>query len=297
VDAAMDEHLTDLERLGAPRTLLTLFAEEDHLNFLVIEKLDGDGRLFTDFQNISGQPPFLLKWIGNGIPIGNQFTNIGEGEYKLVLTDARSCSDTATVNIKSPFQFNYNALKDEYATKYNTSIPFNVLQNDANVGNHAVNVVIATPPNGRMIYSQTNGKGTYTPNLKFFGKEIVQYIVCSAECPESCDTSTVEFNVESPCNDKTNLKLPNIIFPNASGINRYFHVEAIEKCPAAFGPKPSSLKVFNRWGDLVYSSHEYKNDWDGENNKGQPLPDGTYYYLLDMGSQGGPVKGWVVIMR
>ena len=45
------------------------------------------------------------------------------------------------------------------------------------------------------------------------------------------------------------------------------------------------LKIFNRWGSLVYASSDYKNEWGGEANQGvkvigdgQGLPDGTYFY-------------------
>lgn len=45
------------------------------------------------------------------------------------------------------------------------------------------------------------------------------------------------------------------------------------------------LDVYNRWGNLVYKSGDYKNDWDGRGNQqgrllGDDLPDGTYYYLV-----------------
>ncbi|MBK8280183.1 MAG: gliding motility-associated C-terminal domain-containing protein [Saprospiraceae bacterium] len=147
-----------------------------------------------------------------------------------------------------------------------------------------IDVEIQEPQNGRIIYSSTSGKGTYTPNPKFSGKEILKYTVCSTICPTDCKSSTIEFEVESPCSDRNSLVLPNVIFPDSpSRDNRYFIVEALIDCPDAFGPKPTKLTVYNRWGDLVYRNDDYKNDWEGTNTQGQPLPTGTYYYLLDLG--------------
>ncbi|MBK9932005.1 MAG: gliding motility-associated C-terminal domain-containing protein [Saprospiraceae bacterium] len=124
------------------------------------------------------------------------------------------------------------------------------------------------------------------------------YKVCPMGCIDACRTSTVEFDVLPPCSDRNSLVLPNVIFPDSpSGDNRYFIVEALKDCPDAFGPKPTKLTVYNRWGDLVYRNDMYKNDWDGTNTQGQPLPTGTYYYLLDLGSVSAPIKGYVVIMR
>lgn len=44
-----------------------------------------------------------------------------------------------------------------------------------------------------------------------------------------------------------------------------------------------SLKVFNRWGEIVYLSSPYLNDWDGTCNQGGPiggkkLSDGVYFF-------------------
>ena len=46
-----------------------------------------------------------------------------------------------------------------------------------------------------------------------------------------------------------------------------------------------SLEVFNRWGNLVFRSAMYQNEWDGKGNQpnniiGEDLTDGTYYYIV-----------------
>jgi gliding motility-associated-like protein len=45
-----------------------------------------------------------------------------------------------------------------------------------------------------------------------------------------------------------------------------------------------TVKVFNRWGNEVYSSLDYKNDWRGKgisNFLGEDIPEGTYYYVVE----------------
>ncbi|MEZ4951738.1 MAG: gliding motility-associated C-terminal domain-containing protein, partial [Saprospiraceae bacterium] len=60
---------------------------------------------------------------------------------------------------------------------------------------------------------------------------------------------------------------------NGDQINDYFTILGIENHPN------NELLIFNRWGNLVYETESYKNDWDGTFN-GTALPDGTYYYIF-----------------
>jgi len=61
----------------------------------------------------------------------------------------------------------------------------------------------------------------------------------------------------------------NVFTPNGDGFNDFFVIKNIEYFPG------SRLLIFNRWGETVYESNDYKNDWDG---LGQPA--GTYFYVF-----------------
>ena len=72
--------------------------------------------------------------------------------------------------------------------------------------------------------------------------------------------------------------VPGGFSPNQDGMNDYFVIR-----------RPSQtiiqLEVFNRWGNLIYRSADYKNDWNGRTNQpgnilGPEIPDGTYYYII-----------------
>lgn len=64
--------------------------------------------------------------------------------------------------------------------------------------------------------------------------------------------------------------VPNIITPNGDGKNDYFKIKNIEKLES------SKLRIYNRWGKLIYSSDNYQNNWDGDG-----APDGVYFWFLD----------------
>jgi gliding motility-associated-like protein len=56
------------------------------------------------------------------------------------------------------------------------------------------------------------------------------------------------------------------------------------------------VQVFNRYGQIVFESKGYTVPWDGT-KKGQPLPFGTYYYIIEPGSGLKPVTGYVTIIK
>lgn len=85
------------------------------------------------------------------------------------------------------------------------------------------------------------------------------------------------------------LKIFNVITPNNDGINDVFKIVNLEM------HQPCKLIIFDRWGMEVYNSNDYKNDWDGE-YKGQKLPAGTYYYILETKDKLA-IKGAINIIR
>jgi gliding motility-associated-like protein len=84
------------------------------------------------------------------------------------------------------------------------------------------------------------------------------------------------------------IEIPNIITPNSDGRNDVFKIKNIEKL------EWSRLRIFNRWGKLIYVSENYKNDWDGNG-----AADGVYYYILDYKTyfRTDSAHGTVTIMR
>lgn len=77
--------------------------------------------------------------------------------------------------------------------------------------------------------------------------------------------------------------------PNADGDNDVFYIGNIEKYP------DNNLKIYNRYGKLIYSATNYNNSWDGT-YLGNLLPTGTYFYILNDGKD-TLHKGSVTILR
>jgi gliding motility-associated-like protein len=66
------------------------------------------------------------------------------------------------------------------------------------------------------------------------------------------------------------IVVPNVITPNGDGKNDVFYIENIERI------EQSTLRIYNRWGAVVFKAENYKNTWDGEN-----LADGVYFWRID----------------
>jgi gliding motility-associated-like protein len=69
------------------------------------------------------------------------------------------------------------------------------------------------------------------------------------------------------------LFVPSAFTPNNDGLNDVFHIRMV--CPIRhFG-----IKVFNRFGQVVYTSYYLNQGWDGKFN-GEPVDIGTYLYEI-----------------
>lgn len=85
-------------------------------------------------------------------------------------------------------------------------------------------------------------------------------------------------------------EVPTGFSPNGDGQNDAFIIRSIK------GQQGTELRVFNRWGNLMYSTDDYQNDWTGIGPSGQPLADDTYYILVRF-NNGREYNGYLVIKR
>jgi gliding motility-associated-like protein len=100
------------------------------------------------------------------------------------------------------------------------------------------------------------------------------------------------------CGDNCPLyTLPNVFTPNSDQANDLF-------IPFPYrGVKEIDLKVFNRWGQVVFTTTDPAIRWDGTlNNEGEPVPDGVYFYACTVvfkhltGSIPEVLKGYVHLL-
>jgi len=178
------------------------------------------------------------------------------------------------------------AIDDIASTEQNKIALIAVLDNDIFTANPEVGIITPSA-NATIAIVQENGRDviSYEPNEGFCGADSLTYRLCTS--PDLCSNiATVRIDVECSAPD---VKVYNGFSPNNDNINDLFVVEGLD------GTVNDKISIFNRWGNLVFSSVNYQNDWNGTWN-GEDLPDGTYFYIIDDGS-GNEHHGYIQLHR
>jgi len=82
-------------------------------------------------------------------------------------------------------------------------------------------------------------------------------------------------------------KIPKGVSANNDGDNDFFELSNLNV---------KKLQIFNRYGMVVYTKNNYTNEWNGQSDNGNEVPEGTYYYVVEQNS--GKVRvGWVYLIR
>ncbi|MCL4281924.1 MAG: gliding motility-associated C-terminal domain-containing protein [Flavobacteriales bacterium] len=121
--------------------------------------------------------------------------------------------------------------------------------------------------------------GSIAPVFTVPGHYPVMLTVTSAD---GCSSTYTYVQVVIP----TEIVVPNVFSPNGDGENDALVFEGGQYFPN------TSLKVYNRWGQAVFASGNYKNTW----SPGKELPEGTYFFILRL-ADGREFTGHVTLLR
>ena len=124
-------------------------------------------------------------------------------------------------------------------------------------------------------YARTSVKGLSLNENKYL------WTVKNGVCPASTDTVIITVH---------DLVIPTLITPNMDGKNDYFVIRGLN------AKGKVELVIFDRRGVQVYKNVNYDNLWNGVDFKGDPLPDDTYFYVIQTENDKS-LSGYVVIRR
>lgn len=199
------------------------------------------------------QAPYQISWSNGDTGVASD--SLSAGSYTVEFTDANGCSDSLVVTISEPDSLN------AFVTSSSTIAGYAVSENGSCDG-----WIEVVPEGGTADYTYlwSNGStGNYTSGLCAGAYGVV--ITDANGCTISRTVSLTE---------PLALDMPNAFSPNGDGDNDAFEVHGLDAYP------DNDIVIFNRWGNVVFEKEGYQNDWKGENNQSEPLPDATYFVIL-----------------
>ena len=262
-----------------------------------------NGTILSGGGNSDGSVTVSWSDIGPG-KVNVAYTNTcNERSVKSLNVTVASCSDlTITNTVSNP------------TPNFGEQITFTVTVNNVGQGNFINTLVSDLLPSGYDLVSSNTTLGSYDPKTQIWtiptlnaGQSVTLTIVAEV-LPSGNYTNVATIEISTPLDTDTSnnsasvtvepicLTVYNEFTPNNDGANDLFRIDCIESYPN------NELKVYNRYGSLVYSKQHYENDWDGTANvsgvvnRGDMLPTGTYFYVITIGD-GTAKKGWLSIMR
>ena len=278
-----------------------LTVEEDNVlttNLLINDNDANGGGLVA---NLTEEPKFGTATLStNGELIytpQENFNGVDELIYQVCDATAPTFCDTARVIINViPVNDTPVAINDTLSTTNDDLLMSNVTENDYDPdGTLDATVTPLENPVHGTLNMNADGSFTYMPEEFYVGLDQFRYQLCDAQDPTLCSEALVIIQVQPGL-----LIIPKGFSPNGDNNDDEWAIRGIESYPQ------NSVTVFNRWGNLVFKTKSYNNSglklWSGEANQGtraggNKLPDGTYFYVIDLGDGQKPYSGYVVLKR
>lgn len=256
---------------------------------VMVDVIENDSMRGADTFRITKNPKYgnasfdannALAYQSDGVFCGGVDTLIYE------ICNRNGC-DTAVVYVKiicdlaaglSPIAEN-----DKATTLINVPVGVSIFQNDSTRGGKIDS--LKQPRNGTVALNG-NTQIYYVPKFDFWGRDTFSYTICNAN---GCSTAQVYVYV----NPGDSLVVYSGFSPNNDRVNDRLILRGIENYPN------NEVIVYNRWGNEVFRRKGYTNDegWEG-NWKGFNVPDGTYFYLIQLNDEKKQVKtGYLQILR
>jgi gliding motility-associated-like protein len=248
---------------------------------------------FGDPDPVFSNPPAgnKINWYdgsGSGTSIGTQFPG--------------SPFDPFLGVPPSPGNYIFHITQINAATSSCESFPFSINVDVYNSPTVSAGADVSICP-GYSTRLQASGAGSYVwtpagaldnamvPDPLALPSQTTLYITVGTDALSGCSSSDSVF-VYIDSLSACGLVVYSGFTPNGDNNNDFWYIDGILNDPE------NVVSVFNRWGDKIWERKNYDNmitRWDGQNYKGEILPDGTYYYLIKFKDE--KLKGWVELTR
>jgi gliding motility-associated-like protein len=214
--------------------------------------------------NLWGNPPYSYFW-DNGEILAH--ANICPGSHWVEVTDDGGCI------VREDFDIDPLLI---------TLDPAEFII-ECNLENLDVDIIAdAAGGTAPYTYAWSNGSTENSINLSLSPGNYSVVIIDNNACTE--DTSFTIATISAEC-------VPNVFTPNGDNINDTWNLES------TFLYSDSEVRIYGRYGRLIFQSVGYSTPWDGKNENGNDVPEGAYFYSIEIGLGFDAIKGSVTIIR
>lgn len=189
-----------------------------------------------------------------------------------------------TVNIF--YQIPPIARNDQALVSYAGVVTINMVNNDDTPETYTIDIVRA-PEFGNLI-PRIDENFDYRAYANYVGNDFYTYRICAVGCPNLCAEARVDIRI----GDDSDCAIPTIITPNDDGTNDVFFIPCLS---SNLFPN-NKVTIFNEQGSAVFEESPYQNNWKGT-YRGEDLPVGTYFFVVDFADGSTPKTGFVIIKR
>lgn len=230
----------------------------------------------TDFNFTSATTAQTVTWdfgdntAGNGLTPNHCYGNAGTYDVSVAVTDINGCSGTymfPAAVVVYPLPQAAFTVDPPILTSLNPLLNFSDQSSGATVFNWDLGDGTTS--------TDANPSHTYIPGTILTDYITIQLIVANQY---GCsDTVYRDIQVQN----LTTFYMPNAFTPNNDGVNDYYF-------PKGYGIGRMYTQIYNRWGELVFSSQDMYASWDGKDQRtGDLCQEGVYVYVVDIQDQYG----------
>jgi gliding motility-associated-like protein len=97
---------------------------------------------------------------------------------------------------------------------------------------------------------------------------------------KGCVTTVTNSDTPLSYEDYFTLRIPNVFTPNGDGDNDQFRISVPGKIYECV-----DLNIYNRWGQLMFTSTGNNLQWDGHTTAGEKCPEGTYMFIMEVNGE------------
>ena len=228
---------------------------------------NGDASGSISFSVSGNTSPYSYSW-SNGESTSSIY-NLTAGTYSLDLYDANNCSMIYSYLITEP-----DAISLDYSVTPTSC-------EEKNDGSITTFVTGGTSP---ITYGW--GTGDATSDIYNLAKGTYSLLIEDANgCSLPLEFIEVNFDGYNGC-----IEIPSGFTPNNDNAHDEWVIYGLSDFPDVL------VKVYNRWGQELFSSSGYDIPWDGKHN-GVDLPTATYYYVIELNESDKVFNGTVTIKR